>query len=108
MEHLLHHLIQASAASFPDRVAVEDGDRHVTYADLDVRSNRLANLLRELGVERGDRVGLYLDKSIEAVVGIYGILKCGGVYVPLDPAAPTQRLGYIASDCGLRVLISSS
>jgi amino acid adenylation domain-containing protein len=108
MEHLLHHLIQASAASFPDRVAVEDGDRLLTYADLDIRSNRLANLLRELGVARGDRVGLYLDKSIEAVISIYGILKCGGVYVPLDPAAPTQRLGYIARDCGLRVLVSSS
>ena len=57
---------------------------------------------------RGDRVGLYLDKSLEAVVGIYGILKCGGAYVPLDPSAPTRRLGYIASDCGLRVLISSA
>jgi amino acid adenylation domain-containing protein len=108
MEHLLHQLIQASAKSFPDRVAVEDGDRQMTYADLETRSNRLASLLRELGVGRGDRVGLFLEKSIDAVVGIYGILKCGGVYVPLDPAAPTQRLGYIASDCGLRVLISSS
>ena len=108
MEHLLHRLVTASAESYPDRVAVEDGDRRLTYAELEEQSNRLANLLREVGVARGDRVGLYLDKSLEAVVGIYGILKCGGAYVPLDPSAPTRRLGYIAGDCGLRVLISSA
>ena len=108
MEHLLHRLVTASAESYPDRVAVEDGDRQLTYAELEERSNQLANLLREVGVGRGDRVGLYLDKSLEAVVGIYGILKCGGAYVPLDPSAPTRRLGYIAGDCGLRVLISSA
>ena len=108
MEHLLHRLVTASAESYPDRVAVEDGDRRLTYAELEEHSNRLANLLREVGVARGDRVGLYLDKSLEAVVGIYGILKCGGAYVPLDPSAPTRRLGYIAGDCGLRVLISSA
>jgi amino acid adenylation domain-containing protein len=106
MEYLLHQLVSASAERYPDRTAVEDGDRHLTYAELETRSNRVANLLREVGVSRGDRVGLYLDKSLEAVVGIYGILKCGAAYAPLDPRAPIQRLAYIARDCGLRVLIS--
>jgi amino acid adenylation domain-containing protein len=106
MEHLLHHLVSASAVRYPERTAVEDGDRYLTYAELETRSNRLANLLREIGVSRGDRVGLFLDKSLEAVVGIYGILKCGAAYVPLDPRAPVQRLAYIAGDCGIRVLIS--
>ena len=57
---------------------------------------------------RGDRVGLYLDKSLESVVGIYGILKGGATYVPLDPQAPPRRLAYIAGDCGLEVLVSGA
>jgi amino acid adenylation domain-containing protein len=108
MEHLLHRLLSASAERHADRIAVEDGDRHMSYAELDESSSRLANLLREIGVSRGDRVGLYLEKSLEAVVGIYSVMKCGAAYVPLDPRAPILRLAYIASDCNLRVLISSS
>ncbi len=68
----------------------------------------MAALLIELGVKRGDRVGLFLDKSIEAVVGIYGALKSGAAYVPLDPRAPAARLTYIARDCDLRVVVSSA
>src|SRR5207244_2942938 len=108
MEYLLHHLLERSAEVHPDRTAVEDGDRSLTYAELEARANQMAALLRESGVERGDRVGLFLDKSIEAVVGIYGALKCGAAYVPLDPRAPSARLAYIAGDCGLRVLVSSA
>jgi amino acid adenylation domain-containing protein len=108
MDHLLHQLLVRSAESNSERVAVEDGERHLTYAELDERSNRTANLLRDLGVSRGDRVGLYLDKSLESVVGIYGILKCGASYVPLDPRAPAARLAYIAADCGLKILVSGA
>ncbi len=106
MEYLLHQLLGRSAERFPDRVAVEDGDRHLTYHDLDEASGRLANLLIQQGMTRGDRIGLYLDKSLESVVGIYGVLKVGAAYVPLDPRAPAQRLAYMARDCGIRVLLS--
>ena len=75
---------------------------------VDPARDRVANLLSELGVSRGDRVGLYLEKSLESVVGIYGAMKCGAAYVPLDPRAPSSRLAYIASDCGLRVLVSGA
>lgn len=106
MRYLIHHLLQESAARLPGAVAVVDGDRSMTYAELDERSSRLANLLVHLGVERGERVGLYLDKSLEAVIGIYAVLKTGAAYVPLDAAAPPARLGYIAADCGLRCLLT--
>ena len=72
---LLHQLVRAGAAARGDATAVVDGERAITYAELDGWSNRLANLLVEAGVRRGDRVGLYLDKSLESVVGIYGTLK---------------------------------
>ena len=108
MDHLLHQLLHRSANSHPDRIAVEDADRSLTYAELEIRSNQFASLLADLGVSKGDRVGLYLEKSLESIVGIYGILKCGAAYVPLDPRAPAARLAYIAADCDLRVLVSGA
>jgi amino acid adenylation domain-containing protein len=104
---LVHELLASSAARFPERTAVVDGERSATYAELDAAANRLAWLLAASGVRHGDRVGLYLDKSLEALTGIYGILKAGATYVPLDPGAPPPRLGSIAKDAGLRCLITS-
>src|SRR6185436_14069390 len=106
MAHLLHHLLERSAAARPDAVAVVDGERSWTYAQLDRRANQIANLLVARGVRRGDRVALYIEKSAEAVAGIYGVLKAGAAYVPLDPAAPAARLGYIAGNAGARVLLT--
>ncbi len=108
MRFLLQHGLEANAVNHPDGVAVIDGQRQATYAELDDRANRLARLLLDLGVERGDRIGLYLDKSLEALIGIYGTLKAGAAYVPLDPQAPTARLGYIAGNCGIRVLLTGA
>ena len=106
MDYLLHQLLQRAADAEPDGLAVVDGARSATFAELDARSNQLARLLVELGVRRGDRVGLYLDKSLESIVGIYGTLKAGAMYVPLDPQAPVSRLAYIARNCGMRVLVT--
>lgn len=108
MNVLLHHGLEASASSRPEATALVDGDRSLTYGELDARTNQLARLLRDAGVKRGDRVGVYLAKSMEAVVACYGVLKSGAAYVPLDPAAPAERVAYIAADCGLRVLASSA
>ncbi len=103
---LVDQLLANAAARFPDRPAVVDGERVLTYAELDSAANRLAHELAALGVVRGDRVGLYLAKSAHAVVGIYGILKAGAAYVPLDPSAPPARLGTIAADAGLTCLVT--
>jgi amino acid adenylation domain-containing protein len=108
MDFLVHHLLESSARRFPDRPAVEDRDRSISYAELDEGSNRLAGLLISLGLERGDRVGFYLDKSLESVLAIYGILKAGAAYVPFDPQAPAQRLAYIARNAGMRHLITGT
>lgn len=108
MKYLLHHGLEGWADSEPDRVALVDRGRTLTYGELQDRAGRLARLLRDLGVSRGDRVGLYLDKSIESVIGIYGTLKAGAAYVPLDPQAPPTRLGYIVGDCGIRCLLTGA
>lgn len=106
MRYLVSHLLEGAARATPDAPAVLDGEHEITYLELERQSNRLANLLIELGVRRGERVGLYMDKSIASVVAIYGTLKAGGAYVPLDPQAPPARLGYIARDAAVRVLVT--
>lgn len=104
---LLHHWLQRSAAAVPDRVAVISQGNSLTYAALDSLSNRLANALRRQGVVTGDRVGIDLEKSVESVVAIFGILKAGACYVPLDPRAPVKRLGYVVGNCRMRGLVTT-
>ncbi|MGQ0572170.1 MAG: amino acid adenylation domain-containing protein [Armatimonadota bacterium] len=103
---LLSHLLSDAALRFPERVAVTDARGSLSYAQLERRANRVANILAESGVAAGDRVGLYLNKSVEAIAGIYGILKSGAAYVPLDPFAPPARLAYIARNCEIHCLVT--
>ncbi|MDH3463612.1 MAG: amino acid adenylation domain-containing protein [Acidimicrobiia bacterium] len=103
---LIHDNLRASAAKTPDAVAVVDRSDSLTYAELDEASDRLASRLVELGVGVGDRVGLYLPKSIDAVIGVYAAMKSGGAYVPIDPSSKEARAGYIANNCGIQHLIS--
>ena len=104
----LDGLLHASAAKRPDAPAVVDGERSISYGDLDTLAGRLATVLGELGVRRGDRVALYLDKSLEAIAGIYGVMRAGAAYIPLDPQAPPARLGYVAADADVRVLVTGA
>lgn len=108
MAYILQQLLQKSAATFPQKMAVWARGRSITYAELEARSNQLAHLLQQHGVRKGDRVGIYFPKSVESVIAMLGILKAGGVYVPLDPQAPPDRIGYIIENCGIRVLIARS
>src|SRR5215216_1390531 len=102
----LHQLLVLSAQKYPDRIAVEEtGDGAITYHDLDQLSDRLRDRLIHLGVRREDRVGIYLRKSIDAVAAIFGILKAGAVYVPVDPGAPPARNAYIFGDCTVKAII---
>ncbi|MEZ4664706.1 MAG: AMP-binding protein [Caldilineaceae bacterium] len=79
-----------SAQRTPQQVAVVDGNRQLSYQALDELSNQFAHRLLAAGVQRGDRVGLYLDKSLEAVAALFGIMKTETRPVPLDPAAPVS------------------
>ena len=106
MAGTLHGLLTDSAQRRPDAVAVVDGDWSMSYRELDERSNRLAKLLIDRGVEPGDRVGLLMDKSMHAIVGLYGILKTGAAYVSVDAKAPVARSRYIIGNCGIKVLLS--
>jgi len=104
---LLNHLIDQSAERFPEREAVRVSSASLTYQALVQRANQLARVLAERGVGRGDRVGIYMPKSLESAVAVYGIMKAGGAYVPLDPFGPPARLSYVIQDCGIRHLVTS-
>jgi amino acid adenylation domain-containing protein len=106
MDFLLQHPLERIADEKPNAVAVNDSKRQITYGELHRRSNQVAHLLGELGVVKGDRVGVYIDKSIEAVTALYGAMKAGAAYVPFDPDAPSGRLAFIARDCGIRVVLT--
>ena len=106
MGFLLHHSIDESARRDPERQAFRCAESGLTYAELVERSNRLANVLVDRGVQPHDRVGIYIHKSLELPVALYGILKAGAAYVPIDPAAPPARVRFIVEDCGIRHLIT--
>jgi len=107
MTYILPQLLSDTARKLPEKTAVACEGRSLTYAALDEESNRLAHLLRKEGVRPGDRVGLYLNKSVETVLGIFAVLKAGAAYVPIDPQAPAQRLGLILQNCGTRHLLTT-
>ena len=105
---LLHELFEHQADIRPDGVALVCADQRMTYGELERRANQLARFLRSRGVRRGDRVGLWLERSLDVYVALLGILKAGAVYVPLDPDSPPERAGYILSDCEARTLVTNS
>jgi L-proline---[L-prolyl-carrier protein] ligase len=107
MAYVLHQLLTESAARRPEGEAVRLLDEALTYAELEKLSNQLAHALIKIGVVTGDRIGIYLHKSPAAIASIFGILKTGACYVPVDPNAPGLRLAEIARQCGFRVLITS-
>lgn len=104
--YLLHGYLARSAATNPDKPAVIDRDRSLTYQELHQRSGAVASQLTELGVGPGDRVGIYMAKSLEAVVAVYGVMRAGAAYVPMDSSAPVSRVGYIADNCEMSVVIT--
>ncbi|MDY7077386.1 MAG: amino acid adenylation domain-containing protein [Chloroflexota bacterium] len=107
-ELCLHHLFETQAKRTPGAVAVTFKDKHLTYDELNRRANQLAHHLRKLGVGPETLVGLCVDRSLEMVVGLLGVLKAGGAYLPLDPAYPQERLAFIMEDSRVSVLLTQS
>lgn len=103
----LSRLVEDAAAHAPEAIAVEAEDgRTWTYADLRHAADRIATRLARWGIERGDRVGLFLPKSFESVAAIHGILRAGAAYVPIDPTAPARRGAGILADAQVRAVIT--
>ncbi|HUK61778.1 MAG TPA: amino acid adenylation domain-containing protein [Dongiaceae bacterium] len=102
----LPELLRDAAQSFPARDALVMEGRRLTWSELERASGRFACSLAAHGVGRGDRVGLWVPKSPEAIVALWGVLRAGAAYVPVDPGAPAARLAAIARDGGLAGLVT--
>jgi len=107
MDFLIHHMLRSSAARFPEREALVRANERLSYADVWQRSSSLASGLRELGLQRGQRVGIYLEASIAQVISIFSVSMTGGVYVPVNAMLFPEQALHIAQDCGMTVLITS-
>ncbi len=104
-DRCVHDLFREQAERTPDAVALVFGERTLTYRELDELSDRLAGALQGLGVGPEVLVGVCLERSVELIVALLGILKTGGAYVPLDPDYPAQRLAFMLEDTRAPVLL---
>lgn len=102
----IQQLFEAQALRNPEKTAVVFEGTQLTYQELNQRANQLAHYLQKLGVKPDTLVGLYMERSLDMIVGLLGILKAGGAYVPLDPAFPIDRLEFMLSDSQAPILLT--
>ena len=104
----VHALFEAQAIRSPDAVALVQGARRLSYAQVNAQANRIARHLRTLGVGPDARVAIYVDRGVEMIIGLLAVLKAGGAYVPLDPTYPAERLAYTVQDSLPTVLLTQA
>ena len=107
MDFLIHHLLRTSAHRFPEKEALVHGEQRLTYAEVMRKTAGLAHGLRRAGLQRGERVGVYLEASVPQVISIFGISRAGGVFVPVNSLLFPDQVGHIATDCRMRGLITT-
>ncbi|MBI2216461.1 MAG: acyl-CoA ligase (AMP-forming), exosortase A system-associated [Candidatus Rokubacteria bacterium] len=108
MDFLIHRMLRTSAARQPDKEALVHRDERLGYAEMAQRVNGLACGLREAGVERRDRVGIFLDHSVPLALSIFAVSQAGGVFVPINAVLYPDQVGHIANDCQMKGLITST
>jgi acyl-CoA ligase (AMP-forming) (exosortase A-associated) len=107
MSGLVHELVFAAAARQPSALALRDGKRDLDYAALAEEVHRCAQAFLGLGLERSDRVAVYLEKRLETVSALFGAAAAGGVFVPVNPLLKPEQVGHILADCDVRILVTS-
>jgi acyl-CoA ligase (AMP-forming) (exosortase A-associated) len=100
-------MLRTSAEQYPDREAIVHGERRLSYRKVASHCTTVAAGLREAGVRRGDRVGIYLDPSVDQVLSIFSIAQAGGVYVPVNTVLFPEQVSHIVRDCGMKALITT-
>jgi long-chain acyl-CoA synthetase len=98
--------LELSAQKSPRKTALVCGDQRLSYQEMEAQCNRLAHALSDAGVQRGDRVAVYLENSVEAVIAIFAILKAGAVFMPVNPTTKTKKLTYVLNNSRARGLIT--
>jgi acyl-CoA ligase (AMP-forming) (exosortase A-associated) len=107
VDFLIHHMLRASARRAPDKEALVHGHQRLSYSQVARRVGGLANALRNAGVRRGDRVGIYLEASVPQVISIFGVSQAGGVFVPINTLLHAEQVAFVALDCQMKALITT-
>ncbi|SEN51846.1 amino acid adenylation domain-containing protein, partial [Nitrosospira multiformis] len=102
----VHNLIEQNAEQHPEAIALLMGEQELSYGELNERANRLAHHLASMGVGPEVKVGVAMERSLEVIVTLLGVLKTGGAYVPLDPEYPVERLSFMVKDSGMSLLLT--
>jgi len=104
----IHQLFEEQVKGTPDRIAIVFENQQLTYRELNARANKIAHYLQRLGGKPEVLVGLYLERSLESIIGLLGILKAGGAYLPLDPALPAEGLAIRLQDAQISILLTQN
>lgn len=104
----VEQFLSDSATKYPAKTALVDGGRRFTYAELNEQVSRFAQVLRARGMQRGDRVVIYADNCAEAVVAIFGTLRAGGVFSPVNPTTKADKLAFILCNCRAEVIVTQA
>ena len=102
----VEHFLEDSARRLPDKIALVSGDRRLTYEEIDRAANRLARGLIDAGVRRGDRVAIFLENSIETVLGIFATLKAGAVFMVVNPTTKSDKLAFVLNNSRAAALVT--
>lgn len=108
MSGLVHHFLEQSADQYGAKTALVCGAQRLTYLQVEQQANQAANALRARGIQRGDRVALFMPNSAELVCALFAVLKAGAVFVIINPTTKTDKLAYILNNCQARALISGA
>ncbi len=106
LDRCIHQIIEDQVDRTPDRLCVEFGQRQITYRELNEQANQVAHSLRQLSAGVETLVGICLERSLEMVFGLLGILKAGSAYLPLDPSYPPERLAFMLRDSGVKLVLT--
>ena len=107
-DECIHHLFTKQATQTPDKLAVVFQNQTLTYQELDLKSNQLAHYLQQFDLKPDSLIGICVERSLEMIVGVMGIMKAGCAYLPLDPKLPTERLQYMLRDAQVSILITTT
>ena len=105
---LLHEFLEESARKNPQKIALVQKEERWTYRTIDEKANQVANLLRIKGIQRGDRVAIFMDNSVESMISLFGILKADAVFLMLSPLLKPVKLAYILNNCRVKTIISDA
>ncbi len=107
MIYLIPQAVRESTQRFPHKEAFRCGSKALSYAELERLMLQLSRVLVANGLQKGDRVGVFLNRCLETAPAIYGIMNAGGVYVPLDPFSPPERIRFVIKDCGIKQIVTN-